>query len=638
MPIRQDKAPLPLVAWLLFCAFCTGAGWILSWLHALDAAGYSAAFALGLAVVLLLWRCVRVHLADWRLWQRRRRFRRLFPLAFLVLTVMAVLGGILYSPVNYDGLAYRTPRLLHWLAAGRWHWIHTEFTRLNTRAPGFEWVSAPFIVFTRTDRLLFLINAASFLLLPGLIFSLFTRLGIRRRVAWHWMWLLPTGYCFVLQAGGIGNDLFASLFGIAALDFALRARRSHRCRDLWLSILAAALMTGSKANTLPLLLPWAIAILPSTRLLWRRPFALLTGGAAVLLVSLAPMVLINLKHTGDWSGLAAEQGRRVDSGSIVHVANNAVLLTIQNLAPPVFPLAGAWNRLVARDTPTWLRSRLERSFEPAGAHWQLGEMQIEEDAGIGFGVSLLLVVDFLYSAFGKGFRTGPPRVSFSGDRWSVLIIASTFIAVLALMFRSGLADAARVTAPYYVMMASALLALRGQGRLVRANWWRSLAVLVFAMAGLLLVLSPSRPLWPANYILGKLDSTGHPLLARAKAVYSIYSERADSFAPARRLIPAGVRVLGVVTADDPETSLWRPFGHWRVEHVTHTDSARDLRQRGICYVLADEQDLATYFHCTVKQWVRRIHGKVLAEVTLLLRVTEGPSRWYLVKLGAEDHS
>ena len=56
------------------------------------------------------------------------------------------------------------------------------------------------------------------------MFSVFTRLGVRRRVAWSWMWLVPTGYCFLLQAGSIGNDLFGAPFALAAVDFALRAK------------------------------------------------------------------------------------------------------------------------------------------------------------------------------------------------------------------------------------------------------------------------------------------------------------------------------------------------------------------------------------------------------------------------------
>ena len=72
---------------------------------------------------------------------------------------------------------------------------------MNDRACGIEWLTAPLLLFTRCDRALFLLNFIPFLLLPGLVFSVFRRLGVRARVAWHWMWLLPTGYIFLLQAG-----------------------------------------------------------------------------------------------------------------------------------------------------------------------------------------------------------------------------------------------------------------------------------------------------------------------------------------------------------------------------------------------------------------------------------------------------
>ena len=250
-------APALLTAWILFCAFCNCVGWLLSAFHQLNATGYTVAFGLGVVVVLVFRKKVFPAAgASSQIRKLMRRFRRPFPFAFLVLAMLAFAGGALYAPNNYDALAYRTPRVLHWLAEGRWHWIHTEFQRLNTRAPAFEWLSAPWIALLRTDRFLFLINIISFLLLPGLVFSVFHRLGVCGRVAWHWMWLVPTGYCFVLQAGSIGNDLFAAPLVLAALAFGLRAQKGKRHMDLWLSILAAALFTGVKANTLPLLLAW----------------------------------------------------------------------------------------------------------------------------------------------------------------------------------------------------------------------------------------------------------------------------------------------------------------------------------------------------------------------------------------------
>src|SRR6185503_3111471 len=111
------------------------------------------------------------------------------PLLFLALSVAAFVSGAIYGSSNFDSLGYRIPRVLHRLGEERWHWIHTLDIRLNVVGTGFEWLEAPLILLTRTDHWLFLINFLSYLLLPGLLFSVFTRLGVRPRAAWWWMWL-----------------------------------------------------------------------------------------------------------------------------------------------------------------------------------------------------------------------------------------------------------------------------------------------------------------------------------------------------------------------------------------------------------------------------------------------------------------
>src|ERR1043166_8401927 len=290
-----------VAAWVVFSSFCSCAGWVLSSLHQLNRAGYAVALLSGLVSVWLL----RERLfpgdfrgANWR--KQQRRFRRGFPQVFLILTLLAILGGALHPPSNYDAHAYRLPRVLHWLAAQRWHWIHTDFQRVNTRACGIEWLSAPLIAFTKTDRLLFLINAVSFLLLPGLVFSVFKRLGVRPRVAWHWMWIFPTGYCYLLQAGSLSNDMFSAVYALAALDFALRARESARVSDLCLSLLSAALLTGAKASNLPLLLPWVVALEPTWRFWLRRPLAVAAVVPLALLASFLPAAGLDTVYGGDW--------------------------------------------------------------------------------------------------------------------------------------------------------------------------------------------------------------------------------------------------------------------------------------------------------------------------------------------------
>src|SRR5205085_12565348 len=49
---------------------------------------------------------------------------------------------------------------------------------------------------TRNEKALTFHNLISYLLLPGLIYSYFVQLGVHKRLAWWWMCLLPSAYCY----------------------------------------------------------------------------------------------------------------------------------------------------------------------------------------------------------------------------------------------------------------------------------------------------------------------------------------------------------------------------------------------------------------------------------------------------------
>src|SRR5208282_2557226 len=212
---------LPLVRiWIWVSVLASAAGWLLSALGQLNRIGYALVCAV-LVAGLWVGRKALGGAEACRIFNRRKlraRFRRWLPASFAGLALLVFLGAALYAPTTHEGLTCRVPRVLHWLADGHWHWIHTPNARLNDRPCGLEWLAAPLLLFTRSDRALFLINFIPLLLLPGLIFSVFTRLGVRPRVAWHWMWLLPTGYNFLLQSGSLGNDTTPAFYALAAVD------------------------------------------------------------------------------------------------------------------------------------------------------------------------------------------------------------------------------------------------------------------------------------------------------------------------------------------------------------------------------------------------------------------------------------
>ena len=174
-------------SWIVLSTLLVTSGWILSALHELNRVGYGVVFVLAV-IALFFWKQkTQWHPAKSLLQlsgKFRKRFKRIAPLLFLALAVMALVGGALYVPQNNDSNEYRIPRVWHWLAAGQWHWIHTFDSRMNIAGCGLEWLYAPLMLFTRTDHAIFLPNWISFLMLPGLTFSVLTRLGVRPRVAW----------------------------------------------------------------------------------------------------------------------------------------------------------------------------------------------------------------------------------------------------------------------------------------------------------------------------------------------------------------------------------------------------------------------------------------------------------------------
>jgi hypothetical protein len=615
-----------VLLWVWFCAYLNCAGWALSAVHQLNAGGYAIALLLWF-VALFIWRKKNSKQIFRQVrWQKfRRRFHSPFPLAFLILVALAFLGGALHPANNYDALAYRTPRVLRWLAEGQWQWIHTDFQRLNTRTTGFEWLTAPIFLFAGTDRLVFLINIVSFLFLPGRFFAVLTQLGVRPRAAWYWMWLFASGYGYVLQAGSVANDMFGALMAFAAIEFALRARSEQKVSCLWTSTLACALMTAAKASNILLLPAWALAALPSFKFLLRRP---LTSVLVILLAtgaSIVPTAMLNIKYCGDWTGLKAEQPTIGGGGKSFRFLANAINVPLDNLAPPIFPFRRQWEHLVERVVPARLSAGLHQYMEPAPAEFEIPEMQMEESAGLGLGVTLLVLVVLAGKIRAGRIR---PTCFFCTE---ILVPLAAWAGVGLFMMQLGTACAARYLLPFYPLLVAPVLA--GAEDFFRRRFWRGLALSAFAISAGLLILSPPRPLWPAKTILHSLDAehADSYLLQRAWNVYGAYSVRADGFATVIAALPPEANPLGYMAFDEPETGLWRPFGSRRIVHFTHDDSAADLRARGIKFALVSEDFLTQNCGMKPADWLARMNAESLQHFEFKLLARQEPHGWLLVR-------
>ena len=707
--------------WILWSVFCSGAGWLLSSLGQLNRLGYTL-LALAAIGAFWIWRRSLLSMNPVRddvrsltlgdshprspsaihsfasiplpvspaagsaltptlrsiLHRALHRFRNPLPLAFGLLALLVLAGGLLHEPNNGDTMGYRLPRVLHWLAEGHWHWIHCDDPRLNVTAPGWEWQAAPILLFLKSDRPLFLINWLPFVLLPGLTFSLLWRLGVSRRAAWHWMWILPSGYCFVMQAGSVCNDSFTATYALAAMVLALRSSRAIASADLGYSLLAAALLTGAKQTNLPLLLPWAIAFAPG---LWRllnvwmlgrldppltspsaqqgeragerghqlreaglgadslslrervrvrgkQPSAdssgpdsfppnrsktvppawpsfthLLLATAAVCLlaaaVSLLPNILFNLIHTGVWTGFDRLPFRPDSPGW--GVAANLFVLPLQNMVPPIFPWADAWNHLMQNFLAMPLGTHF-RSFESFGT---VARAAHELSAGLGPGVCLLALLSFL----------GSGRMAWSWRTSRFWLCCTPWLAALVLMSQMPLWQVGRYFSAYYPLMLPLLFLGSGHERLVRRRWWRLLALLVVVTVIPLVVLSRSRPLWPVESVLTRLEKTfpNSTAVRKAHLTFAFSAGFNRTLQPLLDLLPAGEKTIGyAAAATSRETSLWRPFGQRRVERVNQADPPESLAARGLRFVFVE---LDAPEPSAIPNWCQRYHARIIGQAS-----------------------
>jgi hypothetical protein len=486
---------------------------------------------------------------------RLRRFKKPFPALYLLCALAAIIGGAIHPPTNHDALSYRVPRLLHWLAEGHWHWIGSTDTRMDFTGVGFEVLMLPSFAALHSLRFLFLINAIPYLLMPGLVFSVFTSLGIKKSIAALWMWILPCASCYAIQAGSIGNDFIACIYLLAALSFASRAASSGSKVAVLFAVLSAALMTGVKATNLPLLLPIAICLIP---VFVRFPKTLVTAagiGCIAIFTSFVPIAVVNTIHTGDWTG--NPDSPLMIGNPAVGLAGNSILVGSAALAPPVFPAAEKIN--------SWFNSKTEDPF----LRWiKVGfptfrmthpQLATEEHSGFGLGVTGALLLG-LAGAW-HSIRFG--RLHCHGG-W---VFAGFWIALMFFMMKLGNSAAPRYLAPYYPGMIGFFLLTLGSAKVFKKRWWRwgSLALLLPILPAL--ACNPARPLLPMRSITTALTETGvgGRTAERMQTVYAVYANRHDVYAPVRAMLPPDAKSIAFAgTSGDSEYSFWLPLGTTQV--------------------------------------------------------------------------
>ncbi len=614
-----------LRAWTVLCTVFVAAGWLLSALGQLNPPAYIVVLCLALFVVIAQ---VRTTPIRWRF--PLRRFRRPLPLAYSILALLVFLGGALHPPNNYEGVSFRLPRLLQWFAAGHWFWIPTVNERMNYGAANFEWFTAPLFLLTRSDRLLFLVNFVPFLLLPGLLFSVYRLLRVPGRVAWSWMWILPAGYCYALQAGSIANDALGAVLILASLCFGLRASQRNSAMDAGLALLALALATGMERTNLPLVLPCVVALWPARRLLAGRRLASIGLLAVALLVSYLPTGILNHHYANNWNGYGPRTMALQIHSPIAGMIVSTLRLGVQTMQPPLCPSARSIDTALTSGLPHGIKDLIKDDYSQL--ELALGELPQEEVSGLGLGVVALLFVSLFARFF---FRSGGVVVPAPKSAPNAgVVILTAWIAFFLYQNPIGCEPTARQLAPYFPLLLPALIKHPINSFLARKWWWNLVARLGLASAAMVIVLIPARPLWPAATVLGELQSRRpqSQMLVRARQVFSVYEERNDLLGPLRELLPAdAVRVGAIASEADADYSLWRPFGHRTVVYLVGAQSWEE-ETGGFTWIVGKTSLLDARYGKSLEQARLASGGLVIGTRLVISTVRNGPEEWFVLKL------
>lgn len=543
-------------------------GWLLSAVRSLTP------FTLGLLVLVGIgvWMWVIRHDRQSAVGEIRRTFRRwcrfrsrrALPALFMAIAVVSIGGATLNEPYNYDSFWYRIPRMHHWLAERQWHWVHTHEFRINASAAFSEWINMPVFAWFRGYRALFLGNLISFLLLPGTFFALLVALGVSRRVAWHWMWILPTGWVYAFQAGSLANDIASAPLIMAAVLYGLHAAGRIPHALAW-SIVSAAILSGAKMFFVPLLLAWVVSIGRGWREAFTKPLLYFPLAAIAGLASMLPLGVASHQYAGTWLG-TSNTGKFIPEHPLFAIVANAILALVTNLVPPFTPGASQWNQTITTLTSQPPLSNWTAGFEAFGTLYPGTD---ETGAGLGFTVTLLVLSVLLHpKAFTKPVRWPNPFLS-----------ASIAIALAALLAKVGTPQMNRYFAPYYPLLLALVLHAPSALWLTRQRWWHRAAIGSGLLALFMAMLSRQHPFpittdtiqwlhtrWPGNKVLARVNSAyqwRHESLVRYEvALAKIKGEPTVGYlvnGPGEHIFwLAGLRVHDVKPEDDP--TRWRNLG------------------------------------------------------------------------------
>jgi hypothetical protein len=244
-------------------------------------------------------------------------------------------------------------------------------------------------------------------------------------------------------------------------------------------------------------------------------------------------------------------------------------------------------------------------------------------------MTLLLLAGVVAAAFGLGRKNSKVKIFSSAE----LVGFAAWIAALFFMCKIGSEATARLMLPYYSLVIIPILLLPSQNILLKFRAWKILCALAALSVLPAIVLSPARPLFPAESVTGNFAQR-HPnsaLAQRLASVYSTYAHRNDSLAQLRAGLPDDARKIGFAAGtDDADYSLWRPFGRRQVVQLLSNSQKSVGVPDDVEWIVVKRTTWPELSALSLEDWVAEHHAKIVLSVPITTVVAWGAETWCLL--------
>jgi hypothetical protein len=275
---------------------------------------------------------------------------------------------------------------------------------------------------------------------------------------------------------------------------------------------------------------------------------------------------------------------------------------------------------------------LSKSFEGGFQDLAIRELPQEEGAGLGLGLTILASLAIFAAIGAKRWALRPPS-SALGIAW-----LATLVSILVYSSKMAIGCPARIILPALMFLIVGFSAMPNQSWLVRSHVWRWSAFFALGSSILVLILTPSRPLFPQRLMITLVRQLplSPSLKERILIVYEAYGRRSRPFEPLLLSLPPDVPLLGYTGGAALEATLWKPYGSRTIVYVPPATLLAHPSPPHPSFLIASAYIIHRDTGLLAQEWIQQVGAQVIDFKKIIFQVQVGPELFYLLKLPSSE--